>query len=594
MRNEDLDEELEEGDFEDSENTEPDYSDSTNNQKRDQVKREEQIENQPSQKVEMKQPIVDQNVTSPNSSMNDNRLNNRIGQNDSSRLRQALNKKNIGPSFPGLNKNQENSEQSGETTSSSGVKEKLGSLVDTTSFLPTTQSSNSVDKLFKKAATQVLKKKIILIVSIALGFFLIIILPIIAMMSDSTESEAATDESVDNNGGICSYKVNGNDISNVKVRLMYCDGQGSIESEELIDFEEYIVGVVYQESGGAPYEALKAQAVAARSYALMRPKAMNNSLGTSLKKENGQWILSLRSCTNDQVFCNPTKGCWSNVKGGQTDVKNPSGYRNCTVYSGQDNSKTWTRGPLTREEVRKAVEETSGQVALTETGNIAYTGFTSTTQESWTSLANQGNDYFEILKKTYSNVVSLQSNCEQSPTNNTTNNSGAFANWKQCNESWSSIKIGNSGKTICQIGCAATSTAIQIGNSGTDISISKLDPGTFVETLNKNGGFTSSGAIEWGKASVVAPKFKYIGKDNLSGNKSQKAEKLQNYINNKEYIIIGVHKSTNDSISHWVALDRVSSNDVYMFDPGSSATKLFDQYSYTKNREIAIRRYKVE
>lgn len=221
------------------------------------------------------------------------------------------------------------------------------------------------------------------------------------------------------NGGICIYKVNGENVSDVKVRLMNCDGNGAVPGEELVDFETYITGVVYQEIGSSSYEALKAQAVAARSYALTRPKKMGNSLGTSLKYTDGQWILSLRSCTLDQVYCDPNKGCWSNRTGGQTGDK--STWSNSTVHSGQDTSKNWSRGPLAEDsDIRKAVEETRGEVLLNAKGNIVYTTFVASTQTKWNNLAKNGKDYFSILTNTYKSGKKVEANCTITPSDSST------------------------------------------------------------------------------------------------------------------------------------------------------------------------------
>lgn len=223
-------------------------------------------------------------------------------------------------------------------------------------------------------------------------------------------------DSVSAGEGSCTYNVNGEEVSDVKVRLLYCDGSGAIPNEELVDFETYITGVVYQETGESSYEALKAQAVVARSFALTRPKQMGNAYNLGLKKENNQWILSLRSCTNDQVFCHPDKGCWSNRKGGQTSDSDKAGWKDCTVYSGDGKGKTWSRGALAADsKIRQAVEGTKGQVLLNSKGEIAVTDFNNTTQEKWKSLASQNKDYFEILTATYGNKHKLSTpNCTSS------------------------------------------------------------------------------------------------------------------------------------------------------------------------------------
>lgn len=369
--------------------------------------------------------------------------------------------------------------------------------------------------------------------------------------------------------GTCAYNVGNKTVSNIKVRLMYCDGSGPIESEELIDFEEYIIGVVSQENGNGPYEALKAQAVAARSYALMRPNAMNNALGTSLKEENGSWILSLRSCTNDQVFCNPSKGCWSNVTGGQTSDSNSGNWKNCTVYSGYDKSKNWTRGPLSEDsEVRKAVEETRGQVAVDSNGKVVYMSYTDTNQQIWNKMAKEGKDYFEILKKDYSKISTITSNCTSSV-------NSEVESWKQYDERWGGKYIGT--KTIKEVGCMITSASIQIARSGTQINVSDFNPGVFMETIKANGAFNNNSWDNMSDStwSSIAPNFKLGGQVSFSGSKKEKINQMKEYTTGNKYLIVRLYHPT----QHWVAITRIEGDKVMMADPGSEATEFTSKYS---------------
>lgn len=375
-------------------------------------------------------------------------------------------------------------------------------------------------------------------------------------------------EETSTTGGTCAYNVGNKTVSNLKVRLMYCDGSGPIESEELIDFEEYIIGVVSQENGNGPYEALKAQAVAARSYAIMRPNAMNNALGTSLKEENGSWILSLRSCTNDQVFCNPSKGCWSNVTGGQTSDNNRGNWKNCTVYSGYDKSKNWTRGPLAEDsKVRKAVEETRGQVAVDSNGKVVYMSYTNTNQQRWNKMAKEGKDYFEILKKDYSKVSTINSNCTSQAGN------AEAEGWKQYEGSWSGKYIGS--KTMKQVGCMITSTAIQIARSGTTLKVSNFDPGVFLDTIKANGGVSGNNFnVNDSSWKSIAPNFKVGGVIEFSGSKQDKINKMKQYTTGNNYLIVRLYHPG----QHWVAITGIEGDKVMMADPGSTATEFTSKY----------------
>lgn len=524
--------------------------------------------------------------------------------NDANRLQQALNKKNSLPPLPSKKTDDDSQENKGIGATIDKAGEKLISkhggkaITAMTGGAVSGPAADAVAKTVAKPVSKMLKYQIIIILMPFL-LLLLVIIPVII----SAPSSSANDSSFESESGACSYSVVGKSVSNVKVRLLKCSTNNTEKDGEpidgnLIDFEDYVLGVVNQEIGAdSPVEAIKAQAIAVRSYSLTRLK------GTRLKQESGQWILEMKACTDDQAYCDPYQGCHSKCNLPKIDntcrAGGNGGSCHSTIYPGntsnhfhQCHNGYWNKGPASQK-VINAVQETRGQVALSGRGNVAGTSYANNETNEFKNLANQGLNAFEIIKKIYgdsASVKSVSNNCESY---SQTNAAGEFTNWKQCNESWSSIKLGKSGKNICRIGCAATSVAIQIANSNAKVAISKLDPGTFVETLNENGGFTSGGEIDWGKASVVAPNFTYVGRDSLIGDEEDKAQKLKNYINNNEYIVIGVHKAAKDGITHWVALDSVSSNTVFMFDPGSANTKLFDTYPYTKSRDIAIRRYKL-
>lgn len=370
----------------------------------------------------------------------------------------------------------------------------------------------------------------------------------------------------------CSYDVNGKSVSNIKVRLLQCgdDERGEpIAGETLIDFEKYILGVVYAENGGGPTEGLKAQAIAARTYALLRGDEMNGAANLGLTQENGQWILSIRNCTEDQVYCDPDKGCWSNdaSAGG-------------TVHSGYDSSKAYAKGPLAEDSpIRTAVAETSGKVLVDTNGKMIYTPYTNTQQNEWNSGANAGKDHFELLKGTYSSATKIITACSLGSV------AGDYTSWKQNQGTWISIPLGNSKDTIRTAGCLVTSVAIQIAKSGTLINVDNFDPGVFVQHLNKNGGFTSDGNFYWNSPanSGITPNFIFYGTIDISGTKSEKTATIKSYQNQGYYIVIRAQTH-----QHWVSLDKVVGDEVYIFDPATNATKLWEKYPDYDVTRIAI------
>lgn len=389
--------------------------------------------------------------------------------------------------------------------------------------------------------------------------------------------------------GTCAYTLNGVSINNIKVRLMKCkdEGRGSpIEGEELVDFEKYILGVVYAEVGAESNpETQKSQAVAARSYALTRAKSMGNSAGTSLKEEDGQWILSIRNCTEDQVYCDPDKGCYAS--GNNTGN---------TVHSGSNGTKQY-KGPLpANAPIRSAVAETNGKVALTSTNDIAYTPYINVDQRMWASEAAKGKSYTEIIIKHYnshrqSNVTTIsEPNCSTSSGSCASNTvTGPYASWKQTDPAWGNIKIGSS--TIKNIGCAATSVAIQIARSGVQTNIENFNPGTFVEAYKKVGGFTGN-LIYFNKTEAVAPGF-YMAYENkqLCGlGQAGVAAELKRAIDQGCYPVLCVRGCGCGGGMHWVAVESVNGNQIMINDPAGNFNEAWSKYGSMIGRYICYKK----
>lgn len=166
--------------------------------------------------------------------------------------------------------------------------------------------------------------------------------------------------------------------------------------------------------------------------------------------------------------------------------------------------------------------------------------------------------------------------------------SGEYTNWKQYTGPWTGVQLGNSGKNISQIGCAATSVSILIAKSGVSTTVSPLNPGTFVEKLSQNGGFGSGaclGCINWGKASTVAPAFRYVDRKYVLGfTKNEKLNTLSELLNQGYYVVAEVKGNTGE---HWVAIDRIEGNNIIMIDPGSTSTNLWQTYNW-KNTSTYI------
>lgn len=407
--------------------------------------------------------------------------------------------------------------------------------------------------------------------------------------------------------GSCTYEIKGfyipgsgnitksMSIKDLKVRLMECGspyGNGSYTTpidQDLVSFEDYVAGVAYAEIGDyAPDEAIKAQMIASRSFALARPTGMNNGLGKKLEEENGQWILQISSCVADQVFCNINEGC-SYMGGGDG--------QGGIVRSGKVPGAERTRDPLPEDhKLRSLAASVQGEVLVNNQGNIIQAGYLSDVSNAFTSLANQGMNYRQILLQVYGGEVRnygatdiQKMSCNTGSSGCSNASTGPYASWKQYEGSWTEITLGGSGQTIRQIGCLVTSISMLIAKSGVETNISNFNPGTFVEFLNNNGGFASGGNFVWSSATLAAPSFKYQGQISVSGyTREQKLSKIKELLDQGAYVTAEVKGNTGQ---HWVAIDAISGNNVIMMDPGSQSTDLWGQYDWRNTSRLAY--YKV-
>ena len=208
------------------------------------------------------------------------------------------------------------------------------------------------------------------------------------------------EEEDDDDDTDCSYNVglDSQELSNVYVRLLSCndEGGGKDLGEPLVPLEEYVAGVVRVEDEGGPEEALKVQAVAARSYVLGRAKSEGKII-----QEDGKTILLVRNCTEWQCYCSLTEGCWMKSR---------------TIHSGVfpgTGKPAYVRYPLVSgNKYEQAARATRGQVLVDASGNIITTGYNSTRQNEWNAAANAGKNYETILMDTYSNAAKITSNCK--------------------------------------------------------------------------------------------------------------------------------------------------------------------------------------
>lgn len=162
-------------------------------------------------------------------------------------------------------------------------------------------------------------------------------------------------------------------------------------------------------------------------------------------------------------------------------------------------------------------------------------------------------------------------------------NAGVFVLWRQNNAPWSNIQIGSSGKNIGNIGCLVTSISILIEKSGANTTIIPFNPGTFVEALNKNGGFDEKGNLQYAAINKVVPNFEFVGRVELKGKlQNEKYNKIKEYQDKGYYLAIEVKGNTGQ---HWVAVLNVD-NSITMADPGSDSISLWSTYNWENTSQF--------
>lgn len=163
---------------------------------------------------------------------------------------------------------------------------------------------------------------------------------------------------------------------------------------------------------------------------------------------------------------------------------------------------------------------------------------------------------------------------------------GEYTKWRQRGAAWSNIKIGNTNSTIGDIGCLVTSISILIEKSGVSTPMVPFNPGTFVEALNKKGGFDSNGNLQYAAVNKVVPEFKYVGKVNLRNKaREEKLTTISQYYNQGYYLTVEV-KGATEGNQHWVAVTGINGNNIIIVDPASDRTDMWSAYEWSKTTQF--------
>ena len=343
------------------------------------------------------------------------------------------------------------------------------------------------------------------------------------------------------------------------------DGDGNIVS--VVPLEEYVAGVVQGEIGGymdyVGIEALKAQAVAARTYVLSLTGNCSSSIINSSANQNyapasnPKAIEAAVSTAGELLYNN------GNIFLSEYD----------SWYCEESNTCTYTKLPL---------HETHTLTLSKYNGWAAGGHGRGMSQILSFQLADEGMDYQSILKTFYSSgttIVQASQNNSGVVVSTGTNTFyaeevGPWSSWRQSGQPWSGLSMPNphdniykdgklvNGKctTIADCGCAITSLAILIARSGVETTLGEnFNPGSFYLAIKDGGGMSGNGIL-WGPAAnVVTSHLRLIDTPAFISE-----DQIRSYMSSGKFVIAGVKNG-----GHWVALTGLDGDGtIWMTDPG--------------------------
>lgn len=262
------------------------------------------------------------------------------------------------------------------------------------------KASNAFKGAMKKKALEFLAAHPFAVVVIVLVIF-ILILFLVAVIEDGSNGKGKK-------GTHCTYNLNGVtlsgsvELSNLKVELINCDGTASNYTVlETVDFEKYVLGVALAEIGpDSPEEAIKAQIIAARGFALTRNSSMcpgdpdNCFYGYNATTGN----IRMRACEADQVYWDYNKDIYREDRG------------SISIYSPEITSGTLWKSALSdqrKEQLLALANEVKGEVLVDSSDKVIHTSYVATTSEQFIAGANEGKKYDEILSSVYDTSSSI-------------------------------------------------------------------------------------------------------------------------------------------------------------------------------------------
>ena len=231
---------------------------------------------------------------------------------------------------------------------------------------------------------------------------LLVILFVFIIISVMSDGDITGGGSGGNGKKNCTYNLAGVtssgevELTGLEVELINCDGTASNYTVlETVDFEKYVLGVALAEIGpDSPDEAIKAQIVAARNFALTRNSGMcpGNPDDCFYGYNASTGKIRMRACEADQVYWDYNENIYREDRGA------------ISLYSPEIESGSIWKYALS-DEVKSHVLELSddvkGKVLLDDDGNVFATSYTNVESEKFIAGAEAGDSYDKILSDVY-------------------------------------------------------------------------------------------------------------------------------------------------------------------------------------------------
>ena len=155
----------------------------------------------------------------------------------------------------------------------------------------------------------------------------------------------------------------------------------------------------------------------------------------------------------------------------------------------------------------------------------------------------------------------------------------SYRTWRQYDDRWGDIMLGSySWSNVRGSGCLMTSLAMLAVHTGCK-SEDNFNPGVFANSLKSVNAFNQWGGLaSWASIPQVIPQMSVVWEPNTYsgywGNISwaTKVDKLKSFMNAGYWPIV------NANTHHWVMVEGIIGDTVYMIDPASDNIDLYSEY----------------